>query len=271
VHLQVRTWATESGGPAFLLVHGLASNARLWDGVGEELAAAGHAAIAVDLRGHGLSDKPEDGYDVATVAGDLEQLIAGLGLDRPVVAGQSWGANVALELAWRSPHLLRGVALIDGGWLELSRPFPTWDACARALAPPPLEGARFADIEFMIRASHPAWPEEGIAGTIANFDIRADGTVAPHLTRARHMLILRGLWEHHPSARFAEVTVPALLVPADDGSSSAERKKADVARAGALLPTSRTHWFTGDHDIHAQFPAPLADVLRAAVADGFFR
>ena len=38
-----------------LLVHGLSSNARLWDGVSEHLAAAGHPVVAVDLRGHGAS------------------------------------------------------------------------------------------------------------------------------------------------------------------------------------------------------------------------
>ena len=40
---------------AYLLVHGLASNARLWDGVARRLAGAGHAVAAVDLRGHGRS------------------------------------------------------------------------------------------------------------------------------------------------------------------------------------------------------------------------
>ncbi|HEY5472951.1 MAG TPA: alpha/beta fold hydrolase, partial [Candidatus Limnocylindrales bacterium] len=37
----------------FLLVHGLASNARLWDGVARRLTEAGHRSVAVDLRGHG--------------------------------------------------------------------------------------------------------------------------------------------------------------------------------------------------------------------------
>ncbi len=44
--------------PPFVLVHGLASNARLWDGVATALVAAGHPVFAVDLRGHGRSSKP---------------------------------------------------------------------------------------------------------------------------------------------------------------------------------------------------------------------
>ena len=39
----------------FLLVHGLASNARMWDGVAQRLADAGHPVATVDLRGHGRS------------------------------------------------------------------------------------------------------------------------------------------------------------------------------------------------------------------------
>ena len=46
----------------FLLVHGLSSNARLWDGVGRRLAAAGHQVVAVDQRGHGRSEQVADGY-----------------------------------------------------------------------------------------------------------------------------------------------------------------------------------------------------------------
>ena len=49
----------------FLLVHGLSSNARTWDGVAAELSAAGHPVVAIDQRGHGRSEKPpiSAGYD----------------------------------------------------------------------------------------------------------------------------------------------------------------------------------------------------------------
>ena len=65
VHLHAHRW--DGTGRPFVLVHGLASNARLWDGVAARLADAGHRVVAVDLRGHGRSDKPDDGYDIATV------------------------------------------------------------------------------------------------------------------------------------------------------------------------------------------------------------
>src|SRR4051794_34327372 len=80
VSLHVREWApAEPTATPFLLVHGLASCAALWDGVGEVLAGLGHPVAAVDQRGHGLSDKPDTGYDHVTVADDLAAVLAELG------------------------------------------------------------------------------------------------------------------------------------------------------------------------------------------------
>ncbi len=72
--LSVRDHA--GGEPAILALHGLASNARWWDLVADRLVPA-HRVIAVDLPGHGLSDRPDTGYDFDTVSADLEGLLAG--------------------------------------------------------------------------------------------------------------------------------------------------------------------------------------------------
>jgi pimeloyl-ACP methyl ester carboxylesterase len=266
VGLRLREWAGD--GVPFLLVHGLASNARLWDGVAAVLSDAGHRVVTVDLRGHGQSDKPDTGYDVANVAADLVGVIEHRELARPVVAGQSWGGNVVLELAARRPGDVRGIACVDGGWIELADRFESWDACLAALTPPPLAGLPLEDVERMFRSRHPDWPETGIAGALASFEVRRDGTVAPWLTLDHHVAALAGLWEHRPSTRYADVKVPVLLLPADDGSS--RRAEAAVDRAAATLPVSSTVWFRADHDVHAQRPAEVATVLRAALDDGFF-
>ncbi len=269
VELAVDTWAPAAGSVTFVLVHGLASNARLWDGVAERLLAHGHPVVTLDLRGHGRSSKPDGPYDVPTVADDLAALIGALRLDRPVVAGQSWGGNVVLELAARHPGAARGIVCVDGGWLEPSRVFADWEACLRALAPPRLVGRPAAEIEAYLRSAHADWPEAGIRGALANFEVRSDGTVAPWLTYDRHVEILRGLWAHHPPALYPRVDVPVLLVPADTGDrSSTARKRHDVDVALAALPNAQVRWIVGDHDIHAQRPDELADLLAAQAADG---
>ena len=256
----------------FVLVHGLASNARLWDGVGDVLAGLGHRVAAVDLRGHGRSDKPDHGYDYPTVCDDVAAVVDALGMDRPVVVGQSWGGNVVLELAARHPHLARGAACVDGGTLDLQARFASWGECASALAPPRLEGTPFTDIERMLRAMHADWPESGIAGALACFEVRADGTVAPWLTRERHLAILRAMWDRRPGDVYGAVKTPVLLVPAADGDEEAtSRKEREVAAAESALATVRTRWFRpAHHDVHAQHPVDVGTLLHDCVADGFF-
>jgi len=257
----------------FVLVHGLASNARMWDGVAEALARAGHCVTSVDQRGHGRSDKPDTGYDFTTVTDDLLRLIDTLGYHRPVVVGQSWGGNVVVELAWRAPEVIRGVCAVDGGIIELGSHFSTWERCQQALNPPTLTGMAARRMEGFLRSAHPSWPEAGIAGAMANFEIRPDGTIAPWLSLDRHLAILHALWEHRPSERFPEITVPVMLAPADTGSDpawTADKRRA-IEAAEQALARCRTHWFApADHDLHAQFPDRLAAHLTDAVTDGFF-
>ena len=256
----------------FLLVHGLASNARLWDGVGADLARRGHPVIAVDQRGHGLSSKPDHGYDFATVTRDLYRLVTRLGwLSRPpMVAGQSWGGNVVLDLAARYPDAVSGLALVDGGTIELSARFADWPTCEAALAPPPLAGTPLSRLEGWLRGNHPDWSEEAIEGTLANMEVLEDGTVRPWLSRDNHMRILRNLWEHRPRDLYPQVEVPVTLVMAEDRSNHRwmAGKRQEVSAAVDGLRKATVHWVEGDHDLHAQHPELVAGLIHEACGYG---
>ena len=262
----------DAAGTPFVLVHGLASNARLWDGVARHLAGRGHRVVAIDQRGHGQSSKPDGGYDMGTVADDLCRVVEHLGWDRPVVVGQSWGGNVVIELAACQPGLTTGVACVDGGFIDLRRRFPEWADCERVMRPPALIGMAASRIEASMRAAHPDWPSDGVDGAMANFEIRPDGTIAPWLTLERHLAILRGMWEHDPTERFARIVDPVLWLPADSGDVAwTANKRSALDAAVALLAKSRVTWFSpADHDVHAQHPGRVATVLHDATEDGFF-
>jgi pimeloyl-ACP methyl ester carboxylesterase len=257
----------------WLLVHGLASNARLWDGVARHLAELGHAVVAIDQRGHGQSSKPDTGFEMTTVADDLLALIEALGFDRPAVAGQSWGGNVVLELAYRHPEAVSTIVCVDGGFIDLGTRFPDWDDAAATLAPPRLVGTPLDQITAWLQTSAADWPEEGRQGTLANFEVRDDGTIAPWLTFERHIMVLRGLWEHQPSSRYPLIDVPALLIAADTGDVAWTHSKHEAVDAAvASLPRGRAEWFSpAHHDVHAQRPTEVGDLLHRAVTEpGFF-
>src|SRR5438128_3757271 len=272
VALHVEQRSGDPDAAPFVLVHGLASNARLWDGVAEHLHASGHTVIAIDQRGHGRSDAPETGYDLDTAVADLLALIGALELERPVLAGQSWGGTVVLELAWRRPDAVRGVACVDGGVVDLAQSYPAWEDCLARLTPPALDHLTLAELESRIRKGVPHFPDRAIAAYLHCFRARSDGTVEARLARSRHLSILRSLWEHRPSTRWASLKTPTLLLLADAGDearTAAKRRAEAVAlAAGGRL---RSVWFSpGHHDLHLEFPARVGDLLGGAVRAGFF-
>jgi pimeloyl-ACP methyl ester carboxylesterase len=253
----------------FVLLHGLASNARLWDGVAASLAQLGHPVVSIDQRGHGQSSKPDYGYDFTTITDDLAALLDALGLDAPVLSGQSWGGNVVVEFAARFPGRASGIVPLDGGFISLAEKFPTWEECEAQLAPPRFAGTPAAQFENWIRDAHPEWPAGGVQGVMANVDVRADGTVAPWLTFERHMLILRALYAHQPVERCRVITDPVLWVVARSDAAWTADKRRGVQAAHGVLQRSRVEWIQGDHDLHAQYPEQVAAMLHEA-AGGFF-
>ena len=86
-----------------LLVHGWPQHWWAWRFVIEELAAE-YRIIAPDLRGHGWTDAPRDGYEKEQLASDLLALLDVMGIDRVTWAGHDWGAWTGMLAALRAPE-----------------------------------------------------------------------------------------------------------------------------------------------------------------------
>lgn len=94
-----------------VLVHGLLMNGRMFERLGPEMAEVGHRVIAIDLLGHGRSDRPPEmaHYSMTFFARQVEALLDHLGIEEAVIGGTSLGANVTLETAYLAPKRVRGM------------------------------------------------------------------------------------------------------------------------------------------------------------------
>lgn len=251
----------------FLLVHGLASNARIWDGAARRLAAAGHEVVAVDQRGHGRSEQVTDGYTTPQCAADLHDLCGELGLTgdrRPVVAGASWGGNVVLHLAAEHGDAA-GLALVDGGFIWLGGRYGTFEQCWAELAPPVIGDVSLAEMTRRFRTWFAGFPPEGVEGQLANLTEDADGRAVARLSREHHREILRSLWEIDPTPLFDRVSVPALIAIAVPADGPDERRGPSAAEE--LMPDVVVSRYVGaHHDLGAQQPDRMAADLLALAA-----
>ena len=271
--LRVREWPAD--GPPIVLAHGLASNSRIWDDVATRLADRFHV-VALDQRGHGLSDRPSDGFDFSKVAGDLYGLIQALDLGRSTIVGHSWGGNVALVFAATHPELTRALVLVDGGMIEPSaNPEMTLDRLLVELAPPDLTMLTFSELLERARSGDAAsyWSPTVEATMRTSFEDTPDGRIRPRLRREDHLDILRAMWTLRPSELFPKVSAPTFIVPARRSNMTGraaqrfpERQRM-IENALRALPNARLLWMEETvHDVPLQRPAELANAI-AEVAD----
>jgi pimeloyl-ACP methyl ester carboxylesterase len=181
--LHAHTWGEfTSPDRAVFLIHGLSANSMEWADFGPFLAGRGWYAVAPDLRGRGLSDKPAHGYGTPFHANDMLSLADTLGLSRLNLVGHSLGALISLFLAAVHPERAGKVVLVDAGGII---PQDTVQAIAPSIARldnvyPSLE----AFLELMSKAPlfewNPFWENYFRYDAL----VRADGTVKSRVARA---------------------------------------------------------------------------------------
>lgn len=122
----------DGDGPQILLVHGIGSSSGDFANVIPALSEFCQP-IALDLRGHGGSSRPEHGYHYDDYVSDLDQVLESVGLDQPIVLGHSLGGIITLLWASAHPDMARAIIIEDSplrsgesfasffdGWLRLN-------------------------------------------------------------------------------------------------------------------------------------------------------
>jgi len=111
--LHLLEWSSE--GVPMLLLHGFGNEAHIWDDFAP-IVAPHYRTVALDHRGHGLSEWDRDGrYDIDTLVDDVETVTAALGIGRMVIVAHSLGGRVATVFAGRHPERIAGLVLVDIG------------------------------------------------------------------------------------------------------------------------------------------------------------
>ncbi|WP_328602343.1 alpha/beta fold hydrolase [Nocardia terrae] len=103
-----------------MLVPGFGLDHRVWDRQVRVLAQR-HRVLCVDQRGHGSSDKPIDGYDMDTLAGDLLAVLEQLDVQACTLVGWSFGGQVAFRAAARDSRRIARLALVGSNGVRASR------------------------------------------------------------------------------------------------------------------------------------------------------
>jgi pimeloyl-ACP methyl ester carboxylesterase len=265
------------GAPAIVALHGLASNARWWDLVAARLRLR---LVAPDLRGHGQSPRPDTGYGFDAVTADVVALLDRLGIDRAVVAGHSWGASVALQLAADHPDRVIACVCVDGGIGDMRSRFPGgWAEAERALRPPDLVGVRRSAVTAWASGALAEGSDAATAAAIllANFEPAgrdgehaggADQRLRPRLRLERHMEIARALFDVDNLAVLERVRAPvvAVLARGPDSPWMAAKRDGAAAATAAMGDRLRVVWVDGGHDLPVQRPDAVARELEAAAS-----
>jgi pimeloyl-ACP methyl ester carboxylesterase len=185
----------------------------------DHFAARGHTVVAVDLRGHGQSGKPEQDYSMGVFAEDLAWLTDELNLEHPVLVGHSMGGVVVFELAIRQPALPRAIVMIDS---PVARP-----AASRAAMP-----AFLKDLERPnYRVTLSRYVEDALF--LPTDDAKRKARILEQMSgTAQHVMVaaFRGMREFDPDVDATRVHSPSLYISADD------RPLSDLPHLFELVP-----------------------------------
>jgi pimeloyl-ACP methyl ester carboxylesterase len=274
VRLHYLEWAPEGDPqePALFMLHGLSSNAMVWERIARRLP--GRRIVALDQRSHGPSDRPPDSYASSELVDDAVHAIEELGLGRPLVLGHSWGASVALELAATRPEVAAGLVFVDGPPAAMKRVM-TWVEASRRMQPPfPI----YSDLDQAVEAQQQylgeAWAEDLRPFVRAGL-VDIDGGLTSTLTVDIRRQILEKMFEFDPLAYFPRVEGPVLLAMAGQLWPGApvefeEGRRLAVEEVLAARPDTAVRWYESRHDVPLIRPAELAaDVERTALAAAF--
>jgi Predicted hydrolases or acyltransferases (alpha/beta hydrolase superfamily) len=270
------------GRPGILLIHGLSNTAWTWAPVARRVQGV-RRVVALDLRGHGLSDAPTEAYTPDLLAEDVVAVAEGSGLltgagagllsaaaDRVVLVGHGFGAIVAAWTAEALDKRCAALVLVDGGWADLATATGMdADEFLRGLDEPP-EVMRSLDAFLADRAAFDptTWDADQDRAARATIVETHAGRVVPATRPHALEACVRTMFEYDPEATLAAIRAPVVaLVARDDEGGSRGQALARVSatrEAAGLAPIRAVSFGQDGHNLMRYRPeAVTAAILEA--------
>ena len=227
--VKLHYYRTGGSKPSMVLLHGVTDDGLCWSPVAEMLSNQ-FDVVMVDLRGHGKSKAPDDGYTLSVMAGEVVALINELKLDHPIIMGHSMGAITALTLAGLYPDAAKAIILEDPPpfWMikktdtdEPQKPNPLafWIASNKRKTK--------EDLLEEVRTFNPGWAEAELEPWV-NSKLR----YSPKIVKLVEMVDLSSIGFEE---LFKKISCPALILTADPNKGAILVEK-DVSLLNQWIP-----------------------------------
>ena len=261
----VRLRIAESGPPSgwpVVCLHGWSASLYLFRHSLALLAERGFRVVAVDLRGHGLSDKPQarGSYSLDAHLADLDALLDALGFPRVTLVGQSMGGGLALHYALRhpptpsAPGRVRGVVAINPSGLV-----PIRLLTAARVAPRSLVGAIGPRLmpRWLVRVvlEHLAYGDGSLV-TERDVDEYWAPTQLPGFIAAARAALSEFEWRPLRPAEAGSLAVPSVVI-----LGRQDRLVRNAERAARALANADVRMLAGGHCVNEELPEAVCAII----------
>jgi pimeloyl-ACP methyl ester carboxylesterase len=241
-----------------------------------------YRVITADLRGHGRSDMPADGYGMDNQARDIVGVLDALGLDSVHVAGNSLGGKVGVYLAAQFPERVRSLVLVDDGVMDFIGPEGEREGTkeevvtTRLQRPVPTYASREEFERYAVEMwSH--WGDDFVRATLAHAELQdhGDGTYRYEMPGEILGDLMNAICDIRFEEIYPQVKCPVLYFPAE-AEPQLETKLRHIAEWTARLPYVKTIVIPGSEHImmpfhHAEVSAGMRDFYQHLRISGLVR
>lgn len=228
--------------PPILILPGITSPAATWEFVAEPLSREFHT-YTLDIRGRGLSSAPEKGYSLPDYAADVETVLRGLDIERPILLGHSMGARIAVAHAVLYPAPRTPLIVIDP---PLTGPGRTPYSISEDTFVKSIRDARAGATKDDMRPYFPSWSDDHLQLRARWLGTCDEGAVI----QTHSYFHIEDFFHYWPKIDSETVFIYGVNSPAVTSNGAREiaetlpaAKLISIAEAGHMIPWDNFHGF----------------------------